>query len=76
MKKYHNSIGKDYIGFINMQQTKSSRKMAEIQPLMQQIQNKYKNDPQTMQNKTMELYKKHNYKTTYINCVSYIFNFC
>lgn len=46
---------------INMQQTKSSKKMAEIQPLMQQIQNKYKNDPQTMQNKTMELYKKHNY---------------
>lgn len=46
---------------MSFSQTKSSRKMAEIQPLMKEIQTKYKNDPQTMNVKMQELYKKHNY---------------
>ncbi|WFA08314.1 YidC/Oxa1 family membrane protein insertase [Tissierella sp. Yu-01] len=46
---------------LNLQQAKSTKKMSEVQPLMQQIQTKYKNDPQTMQVKMQELYKKHNY---------------
>lgn len=47
---------------VNLSQTKSSKKMAEIQPLMKEIQVKYKNDPQTQQKKMQELYKEHNYK--------------
>lgn len=46
---------------LNLRQAKSSKKMAEIQPLMKEIQAKYKNDPQTMNVKLQELYKKHNY---------------
>lgn len=46
---------------ISLQQAKSSKKMQEMQPLTKQIQEKYKNDPQTMQTKMMELYKKHDY---------------
>jgi YidC/Oxa1 family membrane protein insertase len=46
---------------VSLHQTKSSKKMAEIQPLLKQIQTKYKNDPQTMQLKMSELYKQHNY---------------
>jgi YidC/Oxa1 family membrane protein insertase len=46
---------------LNLHQAKSTRKMAQVQPLMQQIQTKYKNDPQTMQVKLQELYKEHNY---------------
>ena len=46
---------------VSLHQTKSSRKMADVQPLLKQIQTKYKNDPQTMQLKMQELYKQHNY---------------
>ena len=46
---------------ISLHQAKSSKKMAEIQPLLKQIQTKYKNDPQTMQIKMQDLYKQHNY---------------
>lgn len=35
--------------------------MQEMQPLTKQLQDKYKNDPQTMQTKLSELYKEHNY---------------
>ena len=47
---------------VNLSQTKSSKKMAELQPFMKDIQVKYKNDPQTQQRKLQELYKEHNYK--------------
>ncbi|NLY46373.1 MAG: YidC/Oxa1 family membrane protein insertase [Tissierella sp.] len=47
---------------VNLSQTKSSKKMAEIQPLMKEIQVKYKNDPQTQQKKLQDLYKEHDYK--------------
>lgn len=40
-------------------QLKSMRAMQEIQPRLKYIQDKYKEDPQTMQTKVMELYKEH-----------------
>lgn len=46
---------------LTFSQMKSSRKMAELQPLTQEIQEKYKSDPQTMQIKLQKLYKEHNY---------------
>ncbi len=46
---------------VSFQQNKSTKKMNEIQPKLQEIQNKYKSDPQTQQAKMMELYKEHNY---------------
>lgn len=49
---------------VNLSQAKSSKKMAEIQPLMKEIQVKYKNDPMTQQKKMQELYKEHDYKPT------------
>lgn len=45
----------------NIQQVKSTKKMAEIQPLMKEIQIKYKSDPQAQNLKMQELYKEHNY---------------
>lgn len=44
---------------ITHKQLKSMRAMQEIQPRMKYIQDKYKDDPQTMQLKVMELYKEH-----------------
>ncbi len=35
--------------------------MNELQPKIKEIQNKYKNDPQTQQAKMMEVYKENNY---------------
>lgn len=46
---------------ISLNQVKSSRKMSELQPLIKDIQTKYKNDPKTMQVKMQELYKEHKY---------------
>lgn len=46
---------------LSFKQTNSTEKMQEIQPKMAKIQEKYKNDPQTMQLKMQELYKEHNY---------------
>lgn len=46
---------------LNLQQVKSTKKMAEIQPLMKEIQTKYKSDPQAQNLKMQELYKEHNY---------------
>lgn len=46
---------------IGMSQSRSSRKMNEIQPKMKEIQAKYKNDPQTQQMKMSELYKEEKY---------------
>ncbi|HLR34648.1 MAG TPA: YidC/Oxa1 family membrane protein insertase [Tissierellales bacterium] len=45
---------------LGLAQSKSTRKMQEIQPKLKEIQEKYKNDPQTQQAKTMELYKENN----------------
>lgn len=46
---------------IGISQSKSSKKMNVIQPKMKAIQDKYKNDPQTMQMKMTELYKEEKY---------------
>lgn len=43
---------------INIKQTKSQAKMQEIQPLMQEIQKKYKNDPAKAQQELSKLYKE------------------
>jgi YidC/Oxa1 family membrane protein insertase len=46
---------------INIKQTESTKRMNEINPLMKEIQEKYKNDKEKMNQKLMELYKEHNY---------------
>ncbi|MDH5718136.1 MAG: membrane protein insertase YidC [Spirochaetia bacterium] len=44
---------------LNEKQAKSMKKMQALQPLMKEINDKYKDKPQEKQRKTMELYKKH-----------------
>lgn len=44
---------------LTQKQMKSMRGMQAIQPKIKYIQDKYKDDPQTMQKKVMELYKEH-----------------
>ncbi len=39
--------------------TVSMRKMQKIQPLIKELREKYKDEPQKMQQKTMELYREH-----------------
>jgi YidC/Oxa1 family membrane protein insertase len=39
-------------------QTKSTVKMGELQPKLKELQEKYKNDPQKLQQKQIELYKE------------------
>ncbi len=46
---------------LNLHQAKSTKKMAELQPLIKEVQTKYKNDPQTQTAKMQEIYKEHNY---------------
>jgi YidC/Oxa1 family membrane protein insertase len=44
---------------LNIKQTKSMSKMQSIQPELKEIQAKYKNDKERLNQATMELYKKH-----------------
>lgn len=44
---------------LNIKQTRSQAKMQEIQPEIQKVQTKYKNDPQKSQQEIMKLYKEH-----------------
>ncbi len=44
---------------LTQKQLKSMRGMQEIQPKLKYLQEKYKDDPQTMQVKVMEMYKEH-----------------
>lgn len=46
---------------VTFHQTKSSKKMQEIQPKIKEIQEKYKSDPQMQQTKMASIYKEHNY---------------
>jgi YidC/Oxa1 family membrane protein insertase len=46
---------------ITLHQSKSTRMMNELQPKIQEIQRKYRNDPQTQNRKLAELYKEYNY---------------
>ncbi|MCE5311752.1 MAG: membrane protein insertase YidC [Nitrospiraceae bacterium] len=47
-----------FIPLINKSQ-KSMKKLQDVQPLMAEIREKYKKDPQRMQKELMELYKRH-----------------
>lgn len=44
-----------------LKQTNSMKRMQEIQPKLQALQQKYKNDKQKLNEKMMELYKEYNY---------------
>lgn len=44
---------------LTQKQMKSMRAMQELQPKIKYLQDKYKDDPQAMQAKVMELYKQH-----------------
>lgn len=46
---------------LSVSQQRSMKKMQELSPRLKEIQNRYKNDPQTMQKKMMEFYKEHNF---------------
>jgi YidC/Oxa1 family membrane protein insertase len=45
---------------LTISQTKSMAKMQRLQPQLKEIQKKYKEDKQKIQQETMEFYKKHN----------------
>jgi YidC/Oxa1 family membrane protein insertase len=45
---------------LSVKQYKSMKEMQRIQPLVKDLQTKYKNDKQTLQAKQLELYKEHN----------------
>ena len=45
---------------LTLKQEKSMKKMKEIQPEVDKIREKYKDDPQTLNQKTMEIYKENN----------------
>ncbi len=44
---------------LTLKQDKSMKAMKKVQPELEKIKEKYKNDPQTMNQKTMELYQTH-----------------
>jgi YidC/Oxa1 family membrane protein insertase len=46
---------------INIKQTESTKRMNIISPMMKEIQEKYKNDKEKMNQKLLELYKEHKY---------------
>lgn len=46
---------------LNIRQYKSTSKMQEIQPLIQDIQRRYKNDKEKMNQELMKVYKEHKY---------------
>ncbi len=46
---------------LNVSQQRSMKTMQQLQPKMKAIQDRYKNDPNTMQRKMMEFYKEHNF---------------
>ncbi|HHV28526.1 YidC/Oxa1 family membrane protein insertase [Acetivibrio mesophilus] len=49
---------------LTIKQYKSSAKMQEIQPLIQEVQRKYKNDPELQSQEMMKIYKEHNFSPT------------
>ena len=46
---------------LGISQQRSMRDMQQLQPKMKRIQDRYKNDPQMMQQKMMEFYKEHKF---------------
>ena len=59
---------------LSIHQQKSSAKMAVFQPLMNEIQQKYKNDPQKQQEELMKLQQDYGYKPT-AGCMPMLVNF-
>ncbi len=49
---------------ISVTQQRSMKNMQSLSPKMKMIQEKYKNNPQLMQQKMMEFYKEHNFNPT------------
>jgi YidC/Oxa1 family membrane protein insertase len=45
---------------LNQRAMESSIRMQAVAPLMKQVQDRYKNDPERLQRETMRLYKEHN----------------
>ena len=44
---------------LTLKMYKSQREMQKLQPVLKEVQNKYKGEPQVLQAKTMEVYKEH-----------------
>ncbi len=49
---------------VSVSQQRSMKNMQSLSPKMKMIQEKYKNNPQLMQQKMMEFYKEHNFNPT------------
>ncbi|NMA67217.1 MAG: membrane protein insertase YidC [Clostridiaceae bacterium] len=49
---------------LSIKQTKSSQRMQELQPELQRIQARYKNDKEKLQEETMKFYQENNYNPT------------
>lgn len=59
---------------LTLKQTKSMKKMQELNPKIQELQEKYGKDPQTLQRKQMELYKEANY-SPFSGCLPLLIQF-
>lgn len=59
---------------LTLKQTKSMKKMQELNPKIKELQEKYGKDPQTLQRKQMELYKEVNY-SPFSGCLPLLIQF-
>ena len=59
---------------LTLKQSKSMKKMQELNPKIQELQQKYGKDPQTLQRKQMELYKEANY-SPFSGCLPLLIQF-
>lgn len=59
---------------LTLKQSKSMKKMQEMNPKIQELQQKYGKDPQTLQRKQMELYKEANY-SPFSGCLPLLIQF-
>lgn len=59
---------------LTIKQTKSMKKMQELNPQIKELQEKYGKDPQTLQRKQMELYKEANY-SPFAGCLPMLLQF-
>ncbi len=57
-----------------LKQSKSMKKMQELNPKIKELQEKYGKDPQTLQRKQMELYKEANY-SPFAGCLPMLIQF-
>lgn len=59
---------------LTLKQTKSMKKMQEMNPKIKELQEKFGKDPQTLQRKQMELYKEANY-SPFSGCLPLLIQF-